>query len=1079
MLISTQKLCIARILFFVLILYISSFNNVIYSQCNLTINNIVNPSSCYASDGSMAILATDQPGNPCERQIHVYRNGNLIAQGSESLVVNGLISGDYQVIANDDCGCITVQTQLVLLTGGNPSLLTPYVNLGLGRFQGNYVFVCRGSNVDLGIQSLGFNNLQITGPGGFSDSTPDGNSFWTFTNVQPSLSGIYTIKYTNSSGCVSSTNITLTVGTLNVNLGPDRAACIGTEHLLKAIVSGQSECTPTCPGTLDSLLVNWSLDQCNANGQSNQNDYSELIPSFPSLGNCLDVSASNIYRLQGEHSCTPVLGSYSGDVGICIPAMDSCDPANYNPENAIRFEVTLTPSEAGRITGLSFNEQSPFNWMTTNGSKGPNNYNTKYLIRVYKNNLLIYSEDDRLTERNWNIEKFDFSTNPAFAITDTTVFRFELRGYCVVQSGGNMSGWELDDVKIFGGCCSGLVPDNSISYLWSTGETTSSIIVNPSVTTNYSVLVTDCNSCQFSDNVNITVYPLPVPVISGVKSVCTGGSTVLTASGGVSYLWSTGATTASITLIPLSTDIYSVTVTSVNGCNASGSVEVIVNPLPSPVITGDLEICLGESTTLTASGGVNYEWSTGAFGASITVSPLINTTYMVMATDANGCQDYTTVLVVVNKLPNSAISGNNVICKGNFTTLTASGGTNYLWNNGATTAEIIVNPVDNITYTVTVSDVNSCSKTSQISIVVNPLPIAIISGNSTFCIGKSSLLTASGGITFEWSTGATSTSIMVNPGLNTIYTVTVTDSNGCTSSASRMANVMSLPEATIIGDKKICLGDEATLTASGGITYLWNTGSTNNIISTSPTVTTIYRVTVTDTNGCTGTSAHAVVVNSNPEVLISGNNKFCIGSSTTLSTNVTGTTFCDDDCIDELLFRWDLDACNFDGLSNQLSYAEFIGTLVTNGGFNSLSANNVRRDLGDHSCTPDGTGGVGICFGALDSCDPNEYNPLNGLKFSVTLNPNEIGKLTKLTFREQSPLMWMTTNGSTGINNYNEKYLIRVHKDGVLIYSRNDLPTERIWNTEIFDFTDHPYFSFNTEATFTFEIYGYCTVDRG
>ena len=157
-----------------------------------------------------------------------------------------------------------------------------------------------------------------------------------------------------------------------------------SSHTLAAGVSGQGTCSGTCPSTLDSLLVRWTLDQCNASNQNNQYDYTELQPEYPSNGNCISVTAKNVYRSHGEHSCTPVLGSYSGDVGICIPAMDSCNPLLYNSDNAVKIEVTITPQEAGRLSKISFKEQSPLQWITTNGSTGVNNYNTKYLVRVYK-----------------------------------------------------------------------------------------------------------------------------------------------------------------------------------------------------------------------------------------------------------------------------------------------------------------------------------------------------------------------------------------------------------------------------------------------------------------------------------------------------------------------------------------------------------------------------------------------------------------------------------------------------------------------------------------------------------------------
>ena len=1074
MLSSTQKRSL-NLAFFLIFIFFENYN--LAGQCNLTVSDQQNPTSCYATDGYFTVNSYN---GACGRLVRIYKNNVLITQGTGTLNVLGQSAGAFEIIADSNCGCLSPTTQLITLFSGNTTPLTPFVDKGLGSYQADKVYVCKGSNVKLGVQSLGINGLRLTGPNGFSNNTPNGSSFWNLNNLQPNQSGTYTISYTNNFGCISTVNIIVEVGTLSVSLGADKDGCIGTSHLLTGNVSGQAQCTGSCPTTLDSLLARWTLDQCNASNQNHQYDYSEFQPQYFSTGNCASITARNIYRSHGEHSCTPVLGSYNGDVGICVPAMDSCDPLQYNADNAIKIELTITPQEAGRLTKLSFREQSPLQWVTTNGSTGVNNYNTKYLVRVYKNNLLIYSEDERLSERTWNLEILDFGSNPAFAITETSTFRIELRGYCVVQqTGGNMSGWELDDIRLFGGCCTGLPVSSNTTYLWSNGETTSNITVSPVATTDYTLTVTDCNGCTATDDIKVTVYPLPVSGITGQKSICIGGTTVLTATGGVSYLWSTGETTSIISVSPIVTTAYSVTVTSLQGCTSVAVTDVIVNPLPSPVISGDLEICIGQSTTLTASGGMSYEWSTGAFTQSITVSPLVSTTYLVMAMDENGCMDYSSVFVIVHSLPTPSVTGDDEICFGESVSLSSNGGIGFLWSNGSTEQIISVAPEISTNYTVTVTDSNGCTSSSGKAVVVNTLPVAVISGNTTFCTGASSLLTAAGGITYIWNTGATTSSIMINPGLNTFYTVTVTDSNGCTSSASRMATVNNLPIADITGTNKLCFGNTATLVASGGILYLWNTGETSATIQPSPSITTIYKVTVTDVNGCTGTSAHAIIVNKNPEVSIIGNNEFCIGNSTTLSAIAEGTTFCDKDCKDEWILQWSLDQCNSDGLSNQLSYTEFIPNILNNGGLKSFTASPLNRERGDHSCTPDGTGGTGICFGVMESCDPNFYNPINALRFSVSVSPHEIGKLTKLTFREQSPLIWITTNGSSGTNNYNEKYLIRVYKDGSLVYSKNNLSTERSWNLETFDFSEHPEFRVTTESVFEFELYGYCVVERG
>lgn len=133
----------------------------------------------------------------------------------------------------------------------------------------------------------------------------------------------------------------------------------------------------------------------------------------------------------------------------------------------------------------------------------------------------------------------------------------------------------------------------------------------------------------------------------------------------------------------------------------------------------------------------------------------------------------------------SSISGNTSICVGDNTTLTATGGTTYLWSNGNTSSTIIVSPNANTTYTVAVSDC-FCMSTSSITVIVSSLPAAGITAgtNVTISIGDNTILTAIGGGQYLWNTGETTASIVVSPTATTIYTVVVSDANGCTDIAS-------------------------------------------------------------------------------------------------------------------------------------------------------------------------------------------------------------------------------------------------------------------------------------------------------
>jgi predicted transcriptional regulator len=437
--------------------------------------------------------------------------------------------------------------------------------------------------------------------------------------------------------------------------------------------------------------------------------------------------------------------------------------------------------------------------------------------------------------------------------------------------------------------CSGLsttlTASGGTSYLWSTGATTAALPVSPASTTTYTVTVTNANGCTASASQAVTVNSTPSASVSGTNTICNGASTTLTATGGGTYTWSNAATTAAITVSPSTTTTYTVTVSLGGGCTATATRTVTVNALPTAAVTGTNTICSGASTTLTASGGGTYSWSNASTTAAITVSPTSTTTYTVTVTNANGCTATANSAVTVNALPSAAVTGTNTICNGASTTLTASGGGTYLWSNAATTAAITVSPTSTTTFTVTVTNANGCTATANRAVTVNALPTAAVAGTNTICAGASTTLTASGGGTYVWSNAATTAAITVSPTTTTTYTVTVTNANGCTATANRAVTVNALPSAAINGPTTLCAGLSATLTASGGGTYLWSNAATTAAITVTPASTTTYTVTVTNANACTASASQSVSVNASPTASITGTNTVCAGASTSLTAN--------------------------------------------------------------------------------------------------------------------------------------------------------------------------------------------------
>jgi gliding motility-associated-like protein len=254
-------------------------------------------------------------------------------------------------------------------------------------------------------------------------------------------------------------------------------------------------------------------------------------------------------------------------------------------------------------------------------------------------------------------------------------------------------------------------PPGLTSYRWTgpngfVDSTQNTFIANvtPANVGNYSVTIKNSRGCSSLLTTPVTLYPLPT-IVTTDGSACIGDTATISATGGTNYLWSNGDTTSTTSIAPLATTTYQVKVTDLHGCKDTSSATAVINPLPVIQLSGNTSICLGESSTLTASGGTSYLWDSTLTTAAITVNPTSLTTYHVSVTDGNGCTDTSSISVDVFPLPVPLITQEtDTICKGAYTTITASGGTIYNWSSGENTAAIYVRPLLKTVYTVTVSE---------------------------------------------------------------------------------------------------------------------------------------------------------------------------------------------------------------------------------------------------------------------------------------------------------------------------------------------------------------------------------------
>ncbi len=411
----------------------------------------------------------------------------------------------------------------------------------------------------------------------------------------------------------------------------------------------------------------------------------------------------------------------------------------------------------------------------------------------------------------------------------------------------------------------------------------------------YTITVTDNNGCIAFTTVTITEPPvLTAAITSTTNIVCNGvniGSLTVTAGGGTpnyTYAWAP-AGGAAPTANGLSAGTYTVTVTDANGCTATATGTITQPTLLTANISATVNItCFGlnnGSLAVAAAGGTpayTYAWAPSG-GTSAIASGLSAGSYTVNVTDANGCTATTTGTITQPAVLTAAMTNTgNITCFGSNNgtlTVTPAGGTTvytYAWapsgGNTATASNLSAG-----TYTVNITDANGCTTTAS-GTITEPTPLTVTaSGPGTICPNSKALLSSipaggTGPYTYSWSSGgSTGTTSVIVPSTST-YTISITDNNGCTASATVLVNTSPPLTAAVTGATSFCPGGTATLTvnASGGngnYTYLWQPGSNSSqSISVSPTSTTTYNVTVMDACGNNVVIPVTVTINPVPTV---------------------------------------------------------------------------------------------------------------------------------------------------------------------------------------------------------------------
>jgi hypothetical protein len=637
----------------------------------------------------------------------------------------------------------------------------------------------------LNLASSGGATYSWTGPGGFT-STQQNPSI---TNVQVSQGGTYTVTVTSGGGCtvVTSVNATVTpppAGGLHFDVTDDYAK----------LGAATTAAVSTTSGTWEAWVKrnNWAMNSYNLNALfGNEIDFPGNGSFYISLhggvgfhfryGSTLEPGGINIASTSVNsfvaNSWHHLAATWKAEGGVTTLSLYIDGVlASTGTTNIIvpAFNNLYLGGMPGRVSAdATMDEVRVWNRALCQGEL-QNNMNCSLGNPTAQNGLVAYYPLNQ-GYVNTNNSAVNFISDASAANQNATLFNFALTG--------TTSNWVAGNIT---GSCTPFVPSASINA-------------------------------------------------GGPTTFCSGGSVILTASTGSSYLWSNGAISQSIN-VTQSGD-YSVTVTN-NGCTATSDVvSVIVNPLPTvAAITGTTSLCASATTQLSnnTTGGT---WSSSnASVATVDASGLVTAisggsaiiSYTV--TNGNSCSRTATVTVNVSSLPSATItaSGPTTVCAGSVALNANSGnGLSYQWKkddvaiNGATGSSYTANATGN--YTVTITS-NGCTVTSAVTAVtVNTLPSATITGNTTGC--ESVTLTAAGGTTYSWSGGsdvASATNTFTSSGT---YTLTATNANNCSATASATVTVLPAVSATVNSTNPTCV-------SNGAITISNPQGAVNsNLIS--------------------------------------------------------------------------------------------------------------------------------------------------------------------------------------------------------------------------------------------------------
>ncbi|WP_299252190.1 T9SS type A sorting domain-containing protein [uncultured Cytophaga sp.] len=886
---------------------------------NIKIINPGNTTTCSASIssptnticGSGSVLLTANAGSS-------YKWFNGTNEVGTASTYSAKAAGSYTVQVTNAAGCKATSSAKTITLNPLP-IITQYVKVNTGAWtEIASITACETSSVNLGPQPNVVAGWSWTGPNNFTSTLRDP----ILTNILVTNAGNYIATYTDAKGCKATSTFELKVTKPTSTITPPNTTVIPFAGKI----------------TLNAVTANGYIYQWNKNNTpisaATESSYSATNPGSYTLTvtttgttNCSATSKAVILTA----ALIPKKYIYTYD-----------NSGNYSWTNANNWSNKVVPSaidtiiiRSGEVQIDNLNHMAPV-YVEANGILRLVSNSSIDNLHLQGGTLKVYTSNPQFDlQANIVVEKP--STIMAGSIAQTV---FAINGK--ITGAANLSKTSVgvlminSDASAFKG--KWVVEEGKLKIRSMTGMGACGVqvkanarldIETASATSIYSLEIDSTGSVDLDTDLNTEVavfgsyniasgsflnanYPTyigstgtlkvtkSIISLSGKTTFCPGSNVTMTATPSSSYSWKNNANqiAATATYTANQTGIYAVDITNSTGCKVSSAPVKTSIATPTEIIQNikidngtwnavtSASVCTSSTVSLGPwpTNTVGWTWIGPNNFTSTLRNPILNNvsaanagTYTATYTDPSGCKATSNFTLLVNALPDALITApSNSICSGKSIILNASAGNSYNWYKGSTpvgTASTLT-VIDAGAYTVEVTNNNGCkalSAATQISLNAVTVPTITASSN-TICSGKSIILNASAGNSYNWYKGSTpvgtaSTLTVTDAGA---YTVEVTNNNGCKALSAATQISLNTADKPIITapNTSFCEGNSVILSASNGEFYKWyNSGS---LVGENKTLNAIssgnYVVEVTNASGCKTTSDPIIITTTEPTI---------------------------------------------------------------------------------------------------------------------------------------------------------------------------------------------------------------------